>query len=119
MKYAGEFGTYMGFYPTTMRQIRQSNHLTNCALPSFVTKGAVKSNWGHSNVEPRCSIAAKRDAKRRARRIERRRPFEIDGIEPLNIIVKGETNLVARRKRDRATKIEIAPNVFDIRYIES
>jgi hypothetical protein len=66
-----------------------------------------------------CDSGAKRFARKRIHKALRQVPIDLDGIVPLNVLVKGELNIVAQRKRERATKIEVAPNVFDIVYVKS
>jgi len=72
--------------------------------------GSVRSDWALSMW---CRPGAKRFAKKRIHKAERHQPVEMDGILPLNVMVKGE---VKGKPRVRAIVVNVAPNVFDIVY---
>jgi hypothetical protein len=54
-------------------------------------------------------------AKRIMHRLERHQTIDIEGIVPLNIVVKGEVKAIAK-PRPKAFVVNVAPNVFDIVY---
>jgi len=61
----------------------------------------------------KAEVRHRRATKHLAHRNERHQPFDLDGIVPMNVMVKGE---VKDKPRVRAIVVNVAPNVFDIVY---